>query len=205
MKNIWWLSIFYMLHCNQNGKKTHTPNVNWKGRRVKYIQSKAQCLSLVDIFFMYFLLAKSHLCPVFPEQFIWMLDAACYCCCLIWCYCRLLSWCVSNTLHKHIFLALLIQFVYSLAPFMSKQNILIKCANGMCGHGKENEWDERWWGRGWIPCSTHDNPYLVRILSAKRSDQYALKIFSLALFAFFVFKFLFSPIPMQCECVYVYV
>ena len=48
----------------------------------------------------------------------------------------LLLCCVSTSLSISPVCHAVFLHSHSLSPFMSKQNILIKCANGMCGHGK---------------------------------------------------------------------
>lgn len=128
-----------LLYCEPKMEMQKNETVEWrieKGRRVKYIQRAKRNVYLWLTFFSCISGYKITSCPVFTVWFIRVLDG-----CLIWCHCRSLSWCVSHT-HKytHTFsTSCAFNFICSLAPFMSKQNILIKCANGMCGHGRTNE------------------------------------------------------------------
>lgn len=112
---------------------------------------------------------------------------------------RSLDVCPIHSIHKytHTFsTSCAFNFICSLASFMSKQNILIKCANGMYGHGKTNEqvseMNDYGEGREWIACSIHDNPISLCVHTFtewRSSDQYS-KTLSCP-FGFFVFKFLF--------------
>lgn len=129
-----------MLYSKYKNEKWKT--TEWWIERVIELNTYSECLSLVDIFFVYFLL-QNHIFVrslQFNSSECWTLLATAIAA-DAWfdvIVVRSLDVCVTHTLYTFSS-SCSFNFVCSLAPFMSKQNILIKCANGMCGHGKTNE------------------------------------------------------------------
>lgn len=131
--------------------------VEWrieKGRRVKYIQRAKRNVYL----WLTFSSCISWYKITSLSGLYWTLPAAAWFDVIV---VRSLDVCpIHYSVHKNthtLSSSCAFNFICSLAPFMSKQNILIKCANGMCGHGQNERRGGRE-GREWIFCSIHDNP-----------------------------------------------